>query len=117
MSKAVIDAAELAPAILVEHGHDHFSLIYADLPAHEDVFRARGLPGGGTTWRAMLIHLLEEYAPEAIESIEIYPEPTSLTIVSDQLDALREVAKLLRKLQDESVVRDLVEHGDLRQYE
>jgi hypothetical protein len=112
-----VDQSQFAPGTLVDHGDGHYSLLYSSFPAFGDVFAAKGLQGGGDTWRGMVVHLLEEQAPDALEAIEFDPEANMFCAVSDDLNALRAVAKALVKLQDRDVVRDIVEHVDLGQYD
>lgn len=112
-----IDHADFAPGTLVDHGEGKYSLIYSAFPDFEDIFTRKRLQGGGHTWHGMVVHLLEELAPDSLEFIEFDPEASMLSAVSDNLDALREVAKVLRKLEDRDVVAQLVENVELTEYD
>lgn len=111
-----LDPEELAPGKLLEED-GHFTLIYTDVFTHEELFASRGLRGGGYAWRCMVLHMLEENAPEALDALELDPEPDMVRALSDEPDALRAVAAVLRRLQDVDRVRRIVEYVDLRQYE
>jgi Immunity protein 51 len=113
----VIDQAEFAPGKLVDHGGGSYSLIYTTFPNFADVFAPKGLQGGGHTWHGMVVHLLEEYAPDALESLDFDPEGDMFIAQSDSLDALRAVAKVLKRLEDRAVVADLVTHVVLTEYD
>lgn len=112
-----IDKAEFAPGTLVDHGEGHYSLIYSSFPAFDEIFTRKGLQGGGVIWRGMVVHLLEEQAPEALESLDFDPEGSVFSALSDDLDALRAVAKVLRQLETRELVQQLVENVDLAQYD
>lgn len=112
-----IDTTQFAPGTLVDHGEGHYSLLYSSFPTFDGVFEHRGLDGGGDTWRAMVVHLLEEQAPEVLEAVDFDPDASVFCALSDSLPALKEVAKALERLQDRDTVLRLVEHVDLRQYD
>ena len=113
----MIDKADYAPGTLVEHGDGRYSLLYSDFPDFGDLFTRKGLQGGGYTWHGMVMHLLEEQAPEALESLDFDPEAGMFCALSDSLVALRAVARILGKLQDRDIVSDLIENVDLTEYD
>lgn len=112
-----LDHADFAPGTLVDHGDGHYSLIYSAFPDFDDIFTRKHLQGGGYTWHGMVVHLLEEVAPNALESLDFDPEASMFCALSDNLDALREVAKVLRRLEERDVVAHLVENVDLTEYD
>ena len=112
-----IDKADFAPGTLVEHGGGHYSLIYSEFPDFSDVFDPKGLQGGGYTWHGMVMHLLEENAPEALDALDFDPEAGMFCALSDDLDALRAVARMLVKLESRAAVADIVANVDLTEYD
>jgi hypothetical protein len=112
-----IDRADFAPGTLVDHGDGHYSLIYSSFPDFDDVFTRKGLQGGGYTWHGMVVHLLEEQAPEALDALDFDPGASMLCALSDDLNALRQVAKVVRKLEERDVVADIVENVELSEYD
>lgn len=112
-----IDKTQFAPGTLVDHGEGQYSLIYSSFPAFDDIFRRKGLQGGGYTWHGMVVHLLEEQAPEALEALDFDPEGSMFCALSDDLGALRAVANVLRQLETRELVQQLVENVDLTQYD
>ena len=112
-----IDKTQFAPGTLIEIGGGRYSLVYSSFPEFDDLFTRKGLQGGGYTWHGMVMHLLEEHAPEALESLDFDPEAGTFCAMSDELAALRSVARMLIKLEDPNVVADIVEHVDLTEYD
>lgn len=112
-----IDETAFAPGRLVDHGDGRYSLVYSSFPDFDAIFRRKHLQGGGYTWRSMVVHLLEEHHPDALDSLEFDPEADMFCAISDNLDALRAVAQMLVRLQDENVVADIVEHVNLAEYD
>ena len=112
-----IDQSQFAPGTLVDHGDGHYSLIYSAFPDFDDVFSRKGLQGGGYTWHGMVVHLLEENAPDALEALDFDPEGSMFCALSDDLEALRAVARMLSKLESRDVVADIIENVDLAEYD
>lgn len=112
-----MNEADFAPGTLVDHGDGRYSLVYSAFPDFGDLFERKGLQGGGYTWHGMVVHLLEEQAPEALESLDFDPEAGMFCALSDSLIALRAVAKVLGKLEDRDLVSDLIENVDLTEYD
>jgi hypothetical protein len=112
-----IDPGEFAPGTLVHHDSGNYSLVYSAFPDFGDLFATKALQGGGYTWRGMVMYLLEEHAPQALHALDFDPEAGMFCAVSDNLDALRAVARMLVKLEDRRVVADIVEHVDLTEYD
>src|SRR5688572_13482797 len=112
-----IDQTQFAPGTLVDHGDGHYSLIYSAFPDFQDVFARRGLQGGGYTWHGMVVHLLEENAPEALDALDFDPEASMFCALSDDINALKAVARMLKKLEELDVVKDIIENVDLREYD
>lgn len=112
-----IDQTQFAPGTLVDHGDGHFSLIYSAFPDFDDIFTRKGLQGGGYSWHGMVVHLLEEHAPEALDALDFDPEASMFCALSDDLEALKAVARMLKKLEERSVVKDIVEHVNLLEYD
>ena len=52
-----------------------------------------------------------------LESLDFAPDAGMFCAVSDSLVSLRAVAKMLGKLENRSVVADLIEHVDLTEYD
>jgi len=112
-----IDQTQFAPGTLVDHGDGHYSLVYSAFPDFDDVFKAKGLQGGGYTWHGMVVHLLEENAPDALEALDFDPEGSMFCALSDDINALKAVARMLSKLESRDVVADIVENVDLAEYD
>ena len=112
-----IDPADFAPGRLIDYEDGIYGLVYSEFPDFGDLFERKGLQGGGDTWHGMVVHLLEEHAPDVLESLDFDPEANMFCARSDDLNALKAVALILRKLEDRNVVADLVEHVDLTEYE
>jgi hypothetical protein len=112
-----IDKAQFAPATLVDHGEGHYSLVYSAFPAFDDLFKRKGLQGGGYTWHGMVVHMLEEQDPESLEALDFDPEASMFCALSDDLDALRSVADILRQLETRELVAQIIDSVDLTQYD
>lgn len=111
----MIDQADFAPGTLVDHGGGRYSLFYSAFPDVGDLLERKGLQTGHA-WHAMVVHLLEEHAPDALESLDFDRHAKMFCAVSDSLDALRAVAKVLAKLEHRETVADLIENVDLVEY-
>jgi hypothetical protein len=111
------DPSKYKPGTLVDHKDGTYSLIYSSFPDVGDVFEQRGLQGGGCTWHGMVVHLLEENAPEALDALDFDCEAGMFSAISDSLPALAKVAEMLRKLEDRELVCEIAENVDLRQYD
>ena len=111
------DGDAFAPGTLLDHGEGSYSLVYSSFPPFDELLTRRRLPTGGCTWRNMVVYLLEENAPDALESLDFECDPRMFTAISDNLDALRAVAKMLGKLEHRTTVADIVENVDLAEYE
>lgn len=112
-----IDPSRYKPGTLVNHKDGSYSLLYSEFPDFRDVFEPRGLQGGGYTWHGMVVHLLEEHAPDALDALDFDPEASMFSAVSDSLPALAKVADMLRKLEDRDTVCTIVDNVDLAQYD
>src|SRR6185503_4801344 len=112
-----IDKTLFAPGTLVELDAGRYSLVYDRFPDFDDIFKPRRLQGGGYTWHGMVVHLLEEHAPDALDALEFDPSADTLSAVSDDLTALRAVAQMLRRLEKREVVADIVANVDLTEYD
>ena len=108
---------DFAPGKLLDYGGGHYGLVYLDFPDFRELFARRGVPAGGTTWESMVEHLLEEHEPIALEALEFECEPDSFLARSDNLDALRSVARMLRKLESKSTVVNILDDVNLTEYE
>ncbi|HSD87602.1 MAG TPA: Imm51 family immunity protein [Kofleriaceae bacterium] len=111
------DKAAFEPGILVDHGEGRYSLTYDKFPNFSNVFDPKGLQGGGYTWHGLVATLMTETAPDALEAIDFDPEAGMFVAVSEDLDALMEVAKALRQLEKRDVVERIVATTDLREYD
>lgn len=95
---------DLSPCRLIEYGGEtspRFGLMLLDLwPAH--FFDGRAVEGNGYTWERIVRHLVGASAPELGERLEYAPEADMFVVRSDDPDALRTIAILIRAC-----------HGDL----
>jgi hypothetical protein len=105
------------PGTLIDHKDGTYSLIYSSFPDVGDVLEQRGLQRGGNTWHGMVVHLLEENAPEALDALDFDCEAGMFSAISDSLPALAKVAEMLRKLEDRDVVCEIAENINLSQYD
>jgi hypothetical protein len=111
-------AEDFAPGLFVDRGDAHYTLTYSSFPPFDDLCTAEGMQDRGSFWQALVVALLEDdEGAEVLESLDFDSSPTSFAATSDDLHALHEVAKALRKLEDRDTVADLVDKLDLRQYE
>lgn len=113
----IIDPAEFKPGTLIEYGDGRYSLTYSAFPDFDDLFAPKGLQGGGYTWHGMVMSLLEDNEPDALDSLDFDPEAGTFCAIGDDLDALRAVARMLVKLEDRAVVADIVSRVDLSEYD
>ncbi len=108
--------ASFRPGTLVTHAEGSYSLVYSDFP-HVPAMDARGVQGGGYTWHALVLHLLQYEAPQFLDALFFDPEAGMFCAVSSNLEALRAVARALAKLEDPGVLTRLVEIVDFSAYD
>lgn len=111
-----VDSQAFRPGTLVTHEGGTYSLVYSDFPEC-DAFDEHGLQGGGYTWHGLVVHILEQEAPDALDSLEFDPEGSMFAVVSRDLEALRAVASALAKLEDPALLRKLASTLDLSEYD
>lgn len=108
--------AAFRPGTLVTHAEGSYSLVYSNFP-HVAAMDARGVAGGGYTWHALVLHLIQNDAPRYLDALSFDPNASTFCAVSSNLDALRAVAHALARLEEPALLSRLVEVVDFSAYE
>lgn len=116
MRTGAADDRSFRPGTLVTHAEGSYSLVYSDFPLVREM-HARGVPGSGYTWHALVMHLLKDEPPQITEALFFDPEERMFCAVSSNLDALRVVARALATLEDPDVLAHLVTIVDFSAYD
>src|SRR5262249_40362236 len=102
-----------APCKLVEHDGGHYSLVFNDFDKAAAVFEGMGYEAGGYAWHGAVDALVRMHAPKLAKSLEYDPEASMFVVVSNDKEALREVAGLMRKtLRDPALLREAIANAD-----
>jgi Immunity protein 51 len=109
------DATAFAPGKLVQHD-SNYSIIFDDFPAC-DAFEEHGIEGGGYTWHGLVVHVLEQDAPAALEHLKFDCEAGMFCAYGQDLGALAAVGRALAKLQDSQLLARLAATVDLSEYD
>lgn len=116
MRTGAADDPSFRPGTLVTHAEGSYSLVYSEFP-HVPAMDARGVQGGGYTWHALVLHVLQNEAPRFLDALFFDPEASTFCVVSSNLDALRAVAGALAKLEDPAVLARLIAIVDFSAYD
>jgi hypothetical protein len=105
---------EFAP-FLFGRGEDRktYSLAFGDFDPTAEVFEDMGREGGGYGWRGAVDALVRMRAPKLKKKLRYDPEASPFVVLSEDREALRRVAALMREaLADPEVLREAIENAD-----
>jgi hypothetical protein len=104
---------DFEPCGLVEHDGGHYSLIFDDFHLTEDVFEEMGFEAGGYAWHGVVEALVRMKAPKLAKRLEYDPEASMFAVLSDDLEALKKVAELMRKaIANPALLKEAIQKAD-----
>jgi hypothetical protein len=108
-----MNEADFEPCGLVEHDDGTWSLLFDDFHLTEDVFEEMGFDAGGYAWHGVIDALVRMKAPKLAKKLKYDPEASMFVVLSDDLDALKKVAELMRKaIANPSLLKEAIEKAD-----
>ena len=104
---------DYAPCQLVEHEAGQYSLIFTDFDPTQATFADHDLEGGGYDWAAVVDALVRMKARKLQKKIEYDPEAGMFAAYSNDQDALKTVAGLIRAaIADPALLSEAIEKAD-----
>lgn len=108
-----MDPELCSPCKLVTHEDETYSLIFDDFGPTEPLFSDIGFEGGGYGWHGVVDSLIRIKAPELSGKVGFDPEAGMFVAHGPDLDALKEVASLIREaVQNPVLLREAIERAD-----
>ena len=105
-----VEASQVAPCRLVDHGGGRFSLCLDDYAMPQvPLFAERGLQGGGYTWEAVVQSLVNLRHPKLAQELS-YDSEAGMFVALGSREALVQVAKLIQSaVADAALMRAAVD--------
>jgi hypothetical protein len=101
------------PWEIFDRGDGTYSLGFDDFDSTADVFEEMGYEGGGCGWHGVVDALVRRKVPRLARNLEYDPEGSLFAALSDDPNALNEVAVLIRNaLDDPALLRQALENAD-----
>jgi Immunity protein 51 len=106
---------EFEPCILLEY-EEEFGLLFTINGVFEEkveIFREMGFSGSGNNWCGVVDILVRINAPEFNEKLDYDSEFDLFTVASQDIEALREVARLIRGvIEDNNLLKIAIKKAD-----
>jgi hypothetical protein len=103
---------DFAPCQLVEHDGS-CSLLFTDCLPTEGLFEEMGQEGGGYGWHGVVDALVRMKAPHLKCLLDYDPEGSLFVALSEDREALGEVAGLIRaSIAEPELLRESIRHAD-----
>lgn len=106
-------ARDYSPARLVEHDGGTYSLVFDDFDGTAETFEEMGYDAGGYAWHGVVEALVLMKAPQLAKKLDYDPEGSMFAVVSQDPDALRKVAELMRQaIANPELLKEAIENAD-----
>jgi hypothetical protein len=101
------------PWEILDHGDGTYSLGFDDFGPMAGVFEEMGYEGGGYGWHGVVDALVRRKLPRIARDLEYDPEGSLFAALSDDPNALNEVAVLIQNaMADPALLRQALENAD-----
>jgi predicted dinucleotide-binding enzyme len=103
---------EYAPCTLVEH-EGNYSLCFTEFESGAETFEEMDLESGGYAWHGVVDALVRMKAPKLQPKLSYDPESSMFVVVSEDKDALKKVAELIRDaIADPKLLKQAIKKAD-----
>jgi hypothetical protein len=107
------ESRAFAPCRLVPHEDGSYSLCFDAFEATQAIFEEMGWDGGGYSWHGVVDALVQLKAPDLQEKLDYDPEASMFVALSEDQEALAQVAGLIREaIDDPTILREAIENAD-----